>query len=439
MDIALVSSLSDPGGSTIHDALLSLLSRPHTPYPLEEHRLVHHRIEDRLIFHDRIDREVDADLIVFLSRHSSQKPVPVLTVHVTGNFGPAEFGGLERSLARAAPAWMRAVLLGLSRNAPPGYRVAYEVTHHGPTEVGTPSFFVEVGSTEREWRDVGAAAAVARSILCAEPGDTIPVVGFGGTHYAARQTHIALHSRAAFGHIVHSRDVPLLDRDLVSDMVERTGAVAAYIDRKSLPPAETRRLEQLLSREGIPTVPENDFIRMGNLSFDAYRKVQALAGDYAGDSNVTFHGTWPDGAPVPVDVPPDLLEEVLRSDSRAFIEGIENIPVARIVTPRSKAMPRFITVESCRERVLHHLISLCVNILRRGESTSIAGDSIVIRKRGFDAARAEALGVPRGPLFSRLMNGESVLAGDREVTPEMVIVTREKKIHIPGLEKYLWR
>lgn len=437
MDIALVSSLSDPGGCTIHDALLSLLAGPHDPYPLEEHRLVHHRIGGRLIYHDLIGREVDADLIIFLSRHSSQKPVPVLTVHVTGNFGPAEFGGRARSLARAAPAWMRAVLHGLSRNAPPGYRVAYEVTHHGPTEIDTQSFFVEVGSTEREWRDGKAATAVARSILCAEPGDTIPVIGFGGTHYAARQTHIALSSRAAFGHIAHSRDVPLVDATILGDMVERTGALAAYIDRKSLSSEETRRLDQLLSREGIPAVPENDFIHMGDLPFDAYMKVHAIAGDYVNDCQVTFHGTWPCGTPVPADVPPDLLEETLRSDSRAFIEGIGNLPVARIVTPRSKAMPRFITVESCRERVLHHLISLCVNILRRGESTSIAGDSIVIRKRGFDAARAEALGVPRGPLFSRLMNGESVLAGEREVTPEMVIVTREKKIHIPGLEKYL--
>ncbi|HOS83243.1 MAG TPA: D-tyrosyl-tRNA(Tyr) deacylase, partial [Methanolinea sp.] len=63
MKIALVSSLRDPGGSTIHDALLSLLGDPHEAYPLERHDLVHHRVEDRLIYKDHIDREIDADLI----------------------------------------------------------------------------------------------------------------------------------------------------------------------------------------------------------------------------------------------------------------------------------------------------------------------------------------------------------------------------------------
>jgi len=47
------------------------------------------------------------------------------------------------------------------------------------------------------------------------------------------------------------------------------------------------------------------------------------------------------------------------------------------------------------------------------------------------------LGVPEGPLFGRLTRGETILVGDKEVTSEMVVVVTERKIHIPGLEKYL--
>ena len=60
-------------------------------------------VDERLIHAEHIDAQIDADLIIFLSRHYSVNPVPVLTVHVTGNFGTAEVGGTARTLAPAAP------------------------------------------------------------------------------------------------------------------------------------------------------------------------------------------------------------------------------------------------------------------------------------------------------------------------------------------------
>ena len=52
-----------------------------------------HDVEERLIHAERIDAGIDADLLIFLSRHSSENPVPVLTVHVTGNYGPQHSAG----------------------------------------------------------------------------------------------------------------------------------------------------------------------------------------------------------------------------------------------------------------------------------------------------------------------------------------------------------
>ena len=40
-----------------------------------------------------------ANLIVFISRHSSQSGKPTLSVHTPGNFGNAELGGLPQTLS----------------------------------------------------------------------------------------------------------------------------------------------------------------------------------------------------------------------------------------------------------------------------------------------------------------------------------------------------
>ena len=39
------------------------------------------------------------------------------------------------------------------------------------------------------------------------PVNPVPLIGFGGTHYATRETEIALTSRGAFGHIAHTREI----------------------------------------------------------------------------------------------------------------------------------------------------------------------------------------------------------------------------------------
>lgn len=437
MKISLVSSRQDPGGSTIHRALSGLLSEPHQPYALEKHELFHYYVKDRLIYQDTIDREMDSDLIIFLSRHSSVNPVPVLTVHVTGNITTADFGGSERVLAPAAPGWMQAILRGLHARKPQGYRVAYEVTHHGPSDLATPSLFVEVGSTEREWRDETAGMAVARSVLAADPVRCIPLIGFGGTHYAARQTHISLNSRGAFGHIAHSREVPMLDAPMIRQMQEKTGAVAAYVDRKAIPGKDLVQLDALIGNSNLSVLSESDLTHFGELSWNTYQAILCLADRILPGCRVTLHGQCPDGKPVLADLDRVLIEEALRCNTREFLEGLDTIPLARLSTGKKPIWPSFITIEEIRRIVLHDLISLCVNIIRRGESTFVAGDHLTISRRRFDPERARDLGIPPGPLYGQLMNGCTVYIGDLEITPEMVQTRSDTTIHIPGLEKYL--
>ena len=80
------------------------------------------------------------------------------------------------------------------------------------------------------------------------PANPVPLIGFGGTHYAVRETEIALTSRGAFGHIAHTREVARLDEEMVRAMIVKSGAVAAYIDRKALDREELKNLAALLKR-----------------------------------------------------------------------------------------------------------------------------------------------------------------------------------------------
>ena len=436
MKIALVHSRQDPGGMNIRTEIDRLLFSPRiSRFPLEAHDLSFHETDGRLIGQDGLDRSVPAELIIFLSRHTSLDPVPVLTTHVTGNIGKAELGGRPGSLAMAAPAWMHAVLRGLSRYAPPGYRVSYEVTHHGPSELTTPSLFVEIGSTEKEWTDEQAGEAVARAVLEALPQDTIPVVGIGGTHYARRETEIALQSRAAFGHIVHSRDSGLVGAEMLNLLAEKSRARAVYIDRKALAPQETGRISTVIREAGLLRLSETELIQLRQLSLESWETIRSLTREIDPGAEIIITDMLGEGNYRALQVPPELLREALRAGAEALKEGLGEIPVAYLSTAGSPVMPVFITTEENSPEVLNDLISLCVTLISRGENTAIEGDSLIIRRSKFDPSKARHLGVPEGPLFGELMRGRTLSIDGRDITPEMVCSSEIVRIRIPGMEK----
>lgn len=436
MKITLVHSRQDPGGKNIRNQIDSLLSAAGRElFPLERHHLHFHETEGRLIGQDYLDRSLDADLLIFLSRHSSINPFPVLTVHVTGNIGTADLGGKSCSLAVAAPGWMHAVLCRLPFHAPPGYRVSYEVTHHGPSELETPSFFVEIGSTEREWQDPAAGTAVARSVLEADPAETIDLVGIGGTHYARRETEIALASRAAFGHIVHSRDISKVDSGMLRHLMKKGNARAVYLDRKALSAGDLSRLSALIERAGIPRLSETELLQLNNLSWETWQVIREIAWKAAPGAVVHIPGLVREGEPRTIDLPLALVREALLLDAPALQSGLEHLPVIFLSTRSDPVLPVFIITGENSSVVLNALISLCVTIISRGENTAIEGDQLIIRKSKFDPDRARDLGVPPGPLYGELMKGRVVVIDGREITPDMVRISREVTIQIPGLEK----
>ncbi|OPX64108.1 MULTISPECIES: D-aminoacyl-tRNA deacylase [unclassified Methanoregula] len=436
MKIAFVSSLLDRAGQNIRHHLLQLLDSgdPGWQQPGRSYEFI--ETEGRLIHAEGIDKKTDADLVIFISRHSSVNPVPVLTVHITGNFREADLGGTPRTLAPAATGMMQAALRSLARHCPEGYRVSYEVTHHGPTGLHLPSFFAEIGSTEKEWTDPAAGLAVAQALLTAVPQDPVPLIGFGGTHYAARQTEIALTSRGAFGHIAHTREIATLDAAMLSAMMAKSGAVAAYIDRKALNREDLNRLSGMLAQTGIPRLSESEILSMGHLSWERYQAARQMAGTVSPGARVYVHDMHGNEPLAFVQIDPVLLGEALKSDEPGLVRELSGLPVMHLATQDNRMLNSFITDVSHSSQIINALNTLCVKIIRSKEITATEKDLLIITKVRFDPDKAREFGVPAGPFFKQLAGGQPVEIDGRTITPAMVSSGSDITIHIPGLEKF---
>lgn len=434
MKITLVNSRQDQAGVTIRDQIRVLLADP--AYRREEVDWEFLEVEGRLIHQGGIDAGLRSDLLIFLSRHTSTRPVPVLTVHPTGNPGEALLGGEAGSFAPAAPGWMQAVLLNLVRLAPEDYRASYEVTHHGPTFLSTPSFFVEIGSTEKEWLDPVAGAAVAEAVLTAAPANPISLIGFGGTHYAPRQTAVGVETRGAFGHILHSREIGTLTGPLLAKIAAAAKAEAVYIDRKAIDRPALDHLYVLLEATGLPVLGEKDLHQIGSLSWREYRSLRQIAGEAAPGAHLVSGGLSGEGTLVTATVPADLFAQALGADSGGVMAAISRMPVAVLTGKGGVILPIIITYEQYRSQIIHDLITLCVKTIREEQHAVIDGDRLIIKKERFDPGLAASLGVPPGALFGMLKGGQAVRVGDQVIMPEMVRSCTVTAIYLRGLERY---
>jgi D-aminoacyl-tRNA deacylase len=216
-------------------------------------------VETDGIYTDNLGFDSRFDAAIFASRHRSESEEPALTVHWTGNStARADFGGKPKSLSFAEPPRLRAALLALdeAREASKlNYAVTLEATHHGPTELGVPTLFVEVGSTEREWNDPQAAAAASEAIWKAAtaPARGKTAVGFGGGHYCNKHCIAIRKDGYAFGHILSKYFFEDYDEEIVRMAFKRTlgGCHTAVIDWKGIRGAERSKLIETLKRMNV--------------------------------------------------------------------------------------------------------------------------------------------------------------------------------------------
>jgi D-aminoacyl-tRNA deacylase len=275
--ITIICSAPDLASQNIRTHLLSL--KEWKPLELPENsaffaaresldgkfRLI--EIEEMHVFQDRLDRKLEnarlpASLIIFASKHRSKEEISSLTVHCTGNpSDEARLGGCPKSLAISSPAAMKSILMEMKRLVEQKglkYDVTLEVTHHGPTELSVPSLYAEIGSTEAQWKDPDAGEVAAKAILAVSLEKVPVALGFGGGHYAMRQTGLLLETDISFGHNFPKYQLEFVDEALVRQAIEKSKAEFAYFDRKSMKSEDRNRISEVLEKLGLRILKESE-------------------------------------------------------------------------------------------------------------------------------------------------------------------------------------
>jgi len=206
------------------------------------------------------DSFTELELVIFISRHSSESGTPTLSVHTPGNLGDAELGGVPRKVSFSPANAMRDALkamMHLKEEMKIDYEVSYEGTHHGPS-LDTPTMFVELGSSPKQWNDLEAAEVVAHAAIGAisnfSRSSAKIVLGIGGTHYNARFTRMALENDIAFGHMIPKYAIPAIDAGILRQCIERTLEKVdhAVLDWKGIKGENKQPLLRMLDEVGLP-------------------------------------------------------------------------------------------------------------------------------------------------------------------------------------------
>lgn len=271
--ITVVSSRGDPASANIAEKLKAMgrwevvENGCFTAFTYTHFTLV--EIDEYHIYQDGIDTRLEecnikSGLIIFASKHRSENGRKILTVHPTGNTGEPMLGGRPRELAIPAPCAMRSLLHALHRRSnDTDFGATLEATHHGPTMLHTPSLYIEIGSGEEEWIDDYAGKIVAEAILALQCAVVPVAVGFGGGHYAPRQTKLTLEAEVAFGHIFPNYQLERLDEGMIREAFLKSGADFGYIDRKAMRAAPRNELVETINGLGYRVLREREIRGIG--------------------------------------------------------------------------------------------------------------------------------------------------------------------------------
>jgi D-aminoacyl-tRNA deacylase len=203
----------------------------------------------------------DIQSYIFLSKHASKSGIPTLTCHFAGNYADNPYGGNSREIALSYPHLQKQYLSHITdvKSAIPDYDIVIESTHHGPTSLKRPVLFVEIGSTEKQWKDTNAASIVCDCILnvieddsklCRKVG-----VGLGGTHYPIKFNKLLLNSEFCLAAVATKYDLRSIDEDMLRQMILKSIEKVTHVivDWKGLG-KEKDRIMRLVADTGLDVV-----------------------------------------------------------------------------------------------------------------------------------------------------------------------------------------
>src|SRR3989344_6998385 len=264
-NIAIISSLKDPASVNIKDNLLELFDFRQLDEKFEGNNVYEfnsdneqirlYLINSDLVRSENIDRRIKADFLVFASKHQSKENTPSFTVHSIGNWGKANLGGGDGKLCHSSAILLKNIFIELNNAAKnSNYEITMEATHHGPY-VETPSVFVEIGSTEKEWNEKENGEIIAKTIINAinnENKNYKIAVGLGGTHYCTNFNKIMLKTDIALSFICPKYALQDLNENLIQQAVQKTKEKIDFVllDWKGLG-KEKQRIADILNKLGL--------------------------------------------------------------------------------------------------------------------------------------------------------------------------------------------
>ena len=221
MKFALVASRKDMAGMNIRENLLDNYEFKNKGNHHELNNIKLYTIEEDSINADNI--EVDADIIIFTTRHRSAAGTPSLSVHVPGNWGKAELGGKDNSLCIAPASLLKEMYIELTKNEKFEGEITLEATHHGPY-LQKPAMFIEIGSSEEQWNNKEYGKMIADTIMrtLSKPIKAYKtMIALGGGHYPREFNKVLLRTDLAIGHICPKYALEFLDKAMLKQAVER--------------------------------------------------------------------------------------------------------------------------------------------------------------------------------------------------------------------------
>ncbi|WP_083812362.1 D-aminoacyl-tRNA deacylase [Methanosalsum zhilinae] len=458
--ITIICSAGDPASQNIMKGLLSMYNWNQIDRKIDgfskvfEHgnfRIV--EIESHHIYQDGIDRKLisfglDPLMIIFASRHSSRDGRKLLTAHISGNTAEAELGGRSREVAMAAPVAMRNILRSMRELSKEiDYDVSMESTHHGPTDICTPSLYAEIGSTSIQWTDPVAGRIVASSILSLDNPlqEEVPVaIGFGGGHYSARQSMLIFNADIAFGHSFPNYQLSGMDAEIIQHAIERTDPDFAYFDRKAMPSEERSRIEKIINQLGLEVIRESEIQQIKGISWSTYSEIRS-----------TVNRIYPGATPVisrclqeflssskctcntsirSTELSRDLIQEVDSVDRNCLKDFFEEYPLIYAEKTDGTLANRIFSIQGdgILQDAAGKYIDKCIQILKKHYEIEYNFDDniLYIKKNRFSPQLAREQGVSPGPMFGKLANGQNVRINGKTIKPEMVYQSYKKEIKL---------
>ncbi|MBU0958403.1 MAG: hypothetical protein KKB31_00515 [Nanoarchaeota archaeon] len=258
----IVASKNNPAAKNITTNLSQFKKNPLVSGMANEPSFDFYLTEDEVLYNGNLDMNKinQYDFVIFPCTHRSEKGTKSLSVHVPGNWRTADLGGEMGKVCPTSALFQKHMFEILNEVAKQyeitDYEITLEVTHHGPL-INKPCVFIEIGSSEEQWRDRKAgfviAKTIADSINTFEPSPYREIaIGIGGPHYCPNFNKIQEVSNVALSHIIPTYASPITE-EMIKEAITKTEEDVdfAVIDWKAFNSEERQRIIGILEKNYI--------------------------------------------------------------------------------------------------------------------------------------------------------------------------------------------